>query len=60
MLTEKDTVRKRWVENFEEIAKHREDREPAIVATEKEKGMNVLGKLNEALITRESAGVWRR
>jgi len=53
LLIEKDAVRKRWAEYFERLLNVEEDREPEIVAVGRERGMNVLGELNEALITRE-------
>ena len=53
MLIEKDAVRKRWAEYFERLLNVEEDREPEIVAVGREQRMNVLGELNEALITRE-------
>jgi len=53
LLIEKDAVRKRWAEYFERMLNVEEDREPEIAAVGRERGMNVLGDLNESLITRE-------
>ncbi len=53
MLTEKEAVRKRWAEYFEGLLNVEEDREPEIVPVGRERGVNVLGELNEALITRQ-------
>ncbi len=53
ILIEKEAVRKRWAKYFEESLNEEEDREPEIVAVGRERGVNVLGELNEACITRE-------
>jgi len=53
LLIEQDALRKRWAEYFERLLNVEEDREPEIIAVRRERGMNLLGELNEALITRE-------
>ncbi len=53
MLIEKGAVRKRWAEYFERLPNVKEDREPEIVAAGREQGVNVLGELKKAFITKE-------
>ena len=53
MLSDVNEVRKRWAEYFERLLNVEEEREAEIVAVGREQRMNVLGELNESLITRE-------
>ncbi len=46
-------IRKRWPEYFKGLLNVEENKEPEIVAVGRERGVNVLGELNEVFITRE-------
>ena len=41
MLIKKDAVGKSWAEYFERLLNVEEDREPVVVAVERERGINV-------------------
>lgn len=53
VLNEEDVVRKRYVNYFERLLYVEDDRKPVSTAVGKERGMNLLGQLREAIITRE-------
>lgn len=53
MLIEKDAIREREAEYFRKLLNLEEDWELEMVVLGRERGLNVLGELNEALIVRE-------